>query len=157
MASQSAKKQKPNRLSIFALVVALMIFVPLLAFTGTLLINRYIFPPSGEFREVLNVENMSRRQLFDDSVSCFRWHLLHYRLVDDRSLQVQSSVLRENIRTCWDELDRAQQSAKRPSGDWVKTYRFWYGRQYRRAGDRGCAGDMLITLQLSLCQIRHSR
>ena len=128
MASQSVQKPKPSRLSIFALVVALVFFVPLLAYAGTLLINRYIFPPSGEFREVLNAENVSHRQLFDDAVSCFQWHLLHYRVVDNRSLQVQSSALRENIRMCWDELNRAQQSAKRPSGDWAKTYRFWFGR-----------------------------
>ena len=129
MASQSIEKPKPSRLSVFTLAVVLTIIVPPLAYILTIVINDLFLPfPSGEYKEILNVTEVSDRRLFDDTASCFQRNWLPHRVVDGNSIQVQSSVLRKSVTKCWNELNVAKWSTGNPNQEWTRTYSFWHGR-----------------------------
>lgn len=129
MASQSIEKPKPSRLSAFALGAVLVLAVPPLAFVLTVVINDLFLPfPSGEYKEILNITEMSDRRLFDDTASCFWRNWLPHRVVNEDSIQVQSSVLRKSVKKCWNELNVAKWSTGHPNQEWTRTYTFWRGR-----------------------------
>lgn len=120
---------KQNRSVIIFLVVILVPVTLLLSISLTIFIGNTILPfPSGEYKEILNVKEVSSRQLFNDTVSCFRRNWLAYRVVDNNSIQVRSSVFRKSVMQCWGNLNKAKWSTSHPDRDWVQSYQHWHGR-----------------------------
>jgi len=106
----------------------LVITVPVTAFALTGYISSEIprHFPSGSYKEVLNVRQVTDRKLFDAAAQCFASRGLPHRIVNGSSIQVQESLFRTSIERCWNELNNAKLSTQDP--EWTKTQQFWHGR-----------------------------
>ena len=80
--------------------------------------------PSGSYKEVLNVRQVTDRKLFDATAQCFTGRGLPHRIIKNLSIQVQESLFRTSIERCWNELNNAKLSTQDP--EWMKTQQFWY-------------------------------
>lgn len=106
----------------------LVITVPVTAFALTGYIGSEIplHFPSGSYKEVLNVWQVTDRKLFDAAAQCFTNRGLPHRVVNGSSIQVQESLFRTSIERCWNEFNNAKLSTQDP--EWTKTQQFWHGR-----------------------------
>lgn len=119
---------KQQRIAITVLAPVLIITVPVVAFGLTAYIGNQlqIHIPSGAYKEVLNVRQVTDRKLFDSTTECFARRGLPHRVVHGTSVQVQESLFRSSIERCWRELNNAKLSTHDP--EWLKTQQFWHGR-----------------------------
>ena len=104
----------------------LLVTVPVTAFALTGYISSQIplHFPSGSYKEVLNVRQVTDRKLFDAVAQCFAGRGLPHRIIKNSSIQVQESLFRTSIERCWNELNNAKLSTQDP--EWMKTQQFWY-------------------------------
>lgn len=104
----------------------LVITVPVTAFALTGYISSEIprHFPSGSYKEVLNVRQVTDRKLFDAAAQCFANRGLPHRIVNGSSIQVQESLFRTSIERCWNELNNAKLSTQDP--EWMKTQQYWH-------------------------------
>ena len=70
--------------------------------------------PSGSYKEVLNVRQVTDRKLFDATAQCFTGRGLPHRIIKNLSIQVQESLFRTSIERCWNELNNAKLSNPGP-------------------------------------------
>lgn len=119
---------KQQRIAIAVLAPVLIVTVPVVAFGLTAYIGNQlrIHIPSGAYKEVLNVRQVTDRKLFDSTTECFARRGLPHRVVHGTSVQVQESLFRTSIERCWRELNNAKLSTHDP--EWLKTQQFWHGR-----------------------------
>lgn len=119
---------KQQRIAIAVLAPVLIVTVPVVAFGLTAYIGNQlqIHIPSGAYKEVLNVRQVTDRKLFDSTTECFARRGLPHRVVHGTSVQVQESLFRSSIERCWRELNNAKLSTHDP--EWLKTQQFWHGR-----------------------------
>lgn len=117
-----------QRIAIAVLAPVLIVTVPVVAFGLTAYIGNQllIHIPSGAYKEVLNVRQVTDRKLFDSTTECFARRGLPHRVVHSTSVQVQESLFRTSIERCWRELNNAKLSTHDP--EWLKTQQFWHGR-----------------------------
>lgn len=106
----------------------LLITVPVTAFmlAGYIGSEIPLHFPSGSYKEVLNVRQVTDRKLFDAAAQCFAGRGLPHRIIKNSSIQVQESLFRTSIMRCYDELSNAKLSTQDP--EWTKTQQFWHGR-----------------------------
>ncbi|RKW00461.1 MAG: hypothetical protein D8B38_05820 [Candidatus Saccharimonas sp.] len=104
----------------------LLITVPVTAFalTGYISSEMPLHFPSGSYKEVLNVRQVTDRKLFDAAAQCFAGRGLPHRIIKNSSIQVQESLFRTGIERCWNELNNAKLSTQDP--EWMKTQQYWY-------------------------------
>lgn len=119
---------KQQRIAIAVLAPVFIVTVPVVAFGLTAYIGNQlqIHIPSGAYKEVLNVRQVTDRKLFDSTTECFARRGLPHRVVHGTSVQVQESLFRTSIERCWPELNNAKLSTHDP--EWLKTQQFWHGR-----------------------------
>ena len=119
---------KQQRIAIAVFTPVLIVTVPVVAFGLTAYIDNQlrIHIPSGAYKEVLNVRQVTDRKLFDSTTECFARRGLPHRVVHGTSVQVQESLFRTSIERCWRELNNAKLSTHDP--EWLKTQQFWHGR-----------------------------
>ncbi len=104
----------------------LLITVPVTAFalTGYISSEIPLHFPSGSYKEVLNVRQVTDRKLFDAAAQCLAGRGLPHRIIKNSSIQVQESLFHSSIERCWNELNNAKLSTQDP--EWMKTQQYWY-------------------------------
>lgn len=119
---------KQQKIAAAVITPVLIITVPAIAFGLIAYISNQLplHVPSGAYREVLNVRQVTDRKLFDSTTECFARRGLPHRVVHGTSVQVQESLFRTSIERCWRELNNAKLSTHDP--EWLKTQQFWHGR-----------------------------
>lgn len=122
------RNTKQHWVAAAVLAPLLLITVPVTAFILAGYIGSEIprHFPSGSYKEVLNVRQVTDRKLFDAAAQCFAGRGLPHRIIKNSSIQVQESLFRTSIMRCYDELSNAKLSTQDP--EWMKTQQFWHGR-----------------------------
>ncbi len=120
------RNTKQHWMAAAVLAPLLVITVPVTAFALTDYISSEIplHFPSGSYKEVLNVQQVTDRKLFDAAAQCFAGRGLPHRIIKNSSIQVQESLFRTSIERCWNELNNAKLSTQDP--EWMKTQQYWY-------------------------------
>ena len=122
------RNTKQHWVAAAVLAPLLVITVPVTAFALTGYISSEIprHFPSGSYKEVLNIRQVTDRKLFDAAAQCFAGRGLPHRIIKNSSIQVQESLFRTSIERCWNELNNAKLSTQ--DSEWTKTQQFWHGR-----------------------------